>query len=129
MTINSRGGMGWFERRWEQMQNENISSLQSAVSELGNNFVELEKTMLYVVAKLALDQPIGLEDPVLRQFLHLDEEDPRRGALELIAHFSAKRGGQVDLVDCPHCGAKVKDIKGVTDEVCTWCGHQLTTAD
>ena len=28
---------------------------------------------------------------------------------------------------CPKCGSAVRDLEGVHDEVCMWCGHRLTT--
>ena len=122
--------MAQYERRSEELRgNRNIENTQ-AISELINHLIELEKTIIYIVAKLALDQPIDLDDPVFEKFLHLKGiEDRKRAALEVIAHFSVKQGGKAKLVECPNCHAKIKDVPGVTDEICTWCGHQLYTDD
>ncbi|MBW2700391.1 MAG: hypothetical protein JRF33_06190 [Deltaproteobacteria bacterium] len=128
MTYHGHGS--YFRYRWEQLQSEQITDNLQALRELKINFMDLEKTMVYMVSKLALGQSIDLEDPVFKDFLHMNKvDDKHRAALELIAHFSVKKGGKAKLVECPNCHAKIKDVPGVTDEICTWCGHQLHTDD
>jgi hypothetical protein len=121
-----RQGWDYFQRRWNVMQDAQIAENQKGIVNLEGQLVALERMLVYALVKGALGQPLGLDDPLLQEFLHLKEvEDPRRALLELASNL---RGvDQERLVTCPTCGAKVRDIPGVLDEVCSWCGQQIRT--
>jgi hypothetical protein len=95
---------------------------------LASRVADLEKLMVYVVANAALGQPLTVDDPVVRGFLKLARvEDPRRALLELVANIRHQHSPRV--VACPKCGAGVRDVIGVTDERCQFCGATLSTND
>ncbi|HOX46101.1 MAG TPA: hypothetical protein PK668_21035 [Myxococcota bacterium] len=122
----ARHGWDYFQHRWNVLQDAQIAENQKGIVNLEGQVVLLERTLVYVLAKGALGQPIGLEDPVLAEFLHLkDVADPRRALLELVSRL--KGVDKERLVTCPTCGAKIRDIPGVLDEVCSWCGQQIRT--
>lgn len=46
---------------------------------------------------------------------------------EALAHAVRIAAPALGKVSCPECGAVVKDLAGVTNERCVFCGHVLTT--
>ena len=65
---------------------------------------------------------------MIAEFLHLEKtgKDPGAQVQEVIGKI--RHGADPRLAKCPKCGAAVPDLPGVHDEVCQWCGYQLTTA-
>ena len=121
-----RGGWQYFKYRWDKMQDAEIGNNRLDILHLQNQVMALEQILVYVVAKLAMGQPLDLQDPAILDYLHLkDAEDPERAVLELVGNFRGRYENK--LITCPECGAKVRDTPGIYDEVCTWCGHQLAT--
>jgi len=121
-----RQGWDYFQHRWNVLQDSQIAENQKGIVNLEGQVVVLERMLVYLLARSALGQPLTLEDPVLVEFLHLkDVADPRRALLELVSRL---RGVEKErLVTCPTCGAKIRDIPGVFDEACSWCGQQIRT--
>jgi hypothetical protein len=122
----ARTGWDYFQNRWNVLQDTQIAENQKGIVNLEGQVVVLERMLVFVLAKAGLGQPITLEDPVLQEFLHLKGvADPKRALLELVAKL--KGVDKERLVTCPTCGAKIRDIPGVFDEVCSWCGQQIRT--
>ncbi len=120
------GGWNYFQYRWDRMQSVDIGENRTDITHLQSQVMALEQTLVYLVGKLALGQQISLDDPAIVDFLHLkDAEDPKRDVLELVGNFRGRY--EPKLITCTRCGAKVRDLPGVTDEVCSWCGQQLST--
>lgn len=116
-----------FHRRWESMQSTDIARNTREVRELAVEFAELEQFVVYLAAQLALGQAVSAEDPVVRAFLRLrKDDDPRRALLELVGNLQHKHAPRV--VTCPTCGAGVRDVRGVLDERCQFCGATVRTA-
>jgi hypothetical protein len=111
-----------------RLQREDIGNNTQDLAMLAIELAELEKFVVYFAAKAALGQPVTAEDPVLASFLKLGKkEDPRRALLELVGHLAHQYAPR--LVQCPSCGAGVRDVHGVTDERCTFCGATVRTKD
>ena len=120
------GGWDYFKYRWDRMQSAEIGDNRRDISHLQAQVMGLEQMLVYLVGQLSLGQKVDLADPAVQEFLHVKgEEDPRRAVLHLVGNFRGKY--EPKLITCPTCGAKVRDLPGVTDEVCSWCGEQLET--
>ncbi len=63
------------------------------------------------------------QDPFRSFFNVPDGADPAAA----LAHAVRIAAPALGKVTCPECGAVVKDLAGVTDERCVFCGHVLTT--
>lgn len=117
-----------FQNRWNRQQSADIGRNTVDLAALTAELADLEKLMVYVVANAALGQPLTADDPVVRDFLKLARvEDPRRALLELVANIRHQHSPRV--VACPKCGAGVRDLAGVTNERCQFCGATLSTND
>lgn len=115
-----------FQYRWDRMQSADIGRNTRDVAEVAANLVELEQFLVYVTAKALLGEPLTLEDKTLRTFLKIDkEDDPRRALVETIAHVQHRH--EPKLVKCPRCGSGVRDLRGITDETCNFCGARVRT--
>lgn len=122
------GSWDYFQNRWNHLQSADIARNAVDLATLTAELAELEKFMVYVVANAALGQPLSSDDPVVRGFLKLAAvDDPRRALLELVANIQHQHRPRV--VTCPKCGAGVRDLVGVTDERCQFCGTTLSTRD
>ncbi len=118
----------YFQNRWNQQQSADIGRNAVDLAALTAELADLEKLMVYVVANAALGQPLTADDPVVRDFLKLARvDDPRRALLELVANIRHQHSPRV--VACPKCGAGVRDLVGVTNERCQFCGATLSTSD
>ena len=121
--------MSWeyFRYRWDRMQSVDIGDNKLGVKKAQEDVQSLERILVYLLGKLVMDQEISIADPVIREFLHVDEKDtsPDRAILEIIGKI--KHGADPRLTKCPKCGAAVRDLPDVHDEVCQWCGHRLHT--
>lgn len=118
----------YFQTRWLRWQSENIGKNTRDLAMLGIEVAELEKFIVYLAAKAALGHAVTAEDPVLASFLKVGKkDDPRRALLELVGHIAHQHAPR--LVQCPSCGAGVRDVHGVTDERCTFCGTTVRTKD
>lgn len=116
-----------FRSRWELMQSADIAQNAKQLQALAVDFAELEKFVVYLAAKLALGQSLSPDDPAVRDFLRLGRaDDPRRALLELVGNLQHKHTPKV--VTCPKCGAGVRDVQGVLDERCQFCGATVRTA-
>lgn len=116
------------QQRWLRLQSQDIGKNTQDLALLALELAELEKFVVYLAAKAALGQPVTAEDPVLASFLKLGKkDDPRRALLELVGHLAHQHAPR--LVQCPSCGAGVRDVRGVTDERCTFCGATVRTRD
>lgn len=115
-----------FHRRWEALQSADIAQNTQQVRALALDFAELEKFVVYLAAKLALGEAVEPDDPVVRQFLRVGkQDDPRRALLELVGNLQHRHAPRV--VTCPKCGAGVRDVRGVRDERCQFCGATVRT--
>lgn len=115
-----------FHRRWDTLQSQDIGHNTADLSALRGAMLDLEKFVVYLTAKLALGQPLEPDDPVVREFLRVKkDEDPRRALLELVGQFQHRHTPR--LVTCPKCGAGVRDVRGVLDERCQFCGATVRT--
>ena len=114
----------YFQYRWDRLQSAEIGRNTRDLAGLQQQVVELEKLLVYLVGRMALGEKLGLDDPEVRRFLHLgDAEDPERAVLAMVRGFEQRTGPKV--VECPRCGAGVRDLPGVTDERCGMCGEVL----
>jgi len=116
----------YFRYRWDRMQSADIGSNKMEIKRLQEDCLTLERVLVYLLSRIALEQKITLDDPVLRDFLHLDKASNPEAALREIAG-KVKHASDPRLVKCPKCGSAVRDLEGVHNETCQWCGHQLTT--
>ncbi|HUU02500.1 MAG TPA: hypothetical protein VM425_13745 [Myxococcota bacterium] len=121
--------MSWeyFRYRWDRMQSVDIGDNKLGVKKAQEDVQSLERILVYLLGKLVMDQEISIADPVIREFLHVDEKDtsPDRAILEILGKI--KHGADPRLAKCPKCGAAVRDLPDIHDEVCQWCGHRLHT--
>jgi hypothetical protein len=116
------------QQRWLRLQSQDIGKNSQDLALLALELAELQKFVVYLAAKAALGQPLTPEDPVLASFLKVGKkDDARRALLELVGHLAHQHAPR--LVQCPACGAGVRDVHGVTDERCTFCGATVRTQD
>lgn len=121
-----RHGWDYFQYRWDRMQSVDIAANKTDVTHLQTQVMQLEQMLVYVVAKAALGQPLTAESPVLQKFFRVREgDDPKQAATQVVRSMEGKFVTRV--VTCPSCGAGVRDLPGVTDELCNWCGTEIRT--
>jgi hypothetical protein len=112
--------------RWDRIQSEDLSHNQRAIEALAGRVRALEQLVVYVVARSALGQPLDPSDPVLRDVFELGpRDDAHRALLEVVGQLQARLSPRV--VTCPKCGAGVRDLPGVNDERCQFCGATVHT--
>jgi hypothetical protein len=117
-----------FQRRWNEQQSADIGQNKLDLVAMAEDARELEKFVVYLTAKSALGQRLEPEDPVLRAFLKVGhDEDPKRALLELVSKMEHRYTKRV--VKCPKCGAGVRDVRGVHDERCQFCGATVPTQE
>ena len=86
-----------------------------------SNTVRHERILRYLLARMVTGEPVTLADAPVREFLGLPDdaaENPERYLPRLLEAL-----GGATLMTCPKCRAKVKDIPGVTEESCPFCGE------
>jgi hypothetical protein len=117
-----------FQNRWNRMQSADIGRNTLDITALTADLANLDKFLVYLAAKAALGQPLTIEDPVLRTFLNIGRADNgRKALLEIVANMQHQHKPRV--VQCPKCGAGVRDLVGITNERCQFCGITLATND
>lgn len=117
----------YFRYRWDRMQSADIADNKIAITRAQEDIRELERMLIYLLGKLAMGESVTLADPVIKEFLHLEKagKEAEKELLETLGKI--RHGADPRLTKCPKCGAGVRDLAGVHDEVCQWCGHQLQT--
>ena len=76
------------------------------------------------MSKIVRNEKISFNDDVIKRYLHITEAEKPE---ESIRKLQTKAGNVLARVHCPKCDGIVKDIEGVYDEICTWCGYRLKT--
>jgi uncharacterized protein with PIN domain len=122
-------GMSWeyFRYRWDRMQSVDIGDNKVEIKRTQEDVQSLERMLVYIIGRMVMGQEVSLADPVIKEFFHVneDEENPDKTVLEILGKI--RHGADPRLTKCPKCGAAVRDLADVHDEVCMWCGHQLHT--
>jgi DNA-directed RNA polymerase subunit RPC12/RpoP len=119
--------MSWdyFEYRWNMMQSVEIGTQKVDIEKLTQDFAAMERVLIYLLGRIALGQRITPDDPVVKNFMRIGEEDPQSAVTDLVGKIRDRTAPK--LIRCPRCGSGVRDLEGVHDEVCQWCGHKLST--
>ncbi len=116
--LNS-GSMTYWANRWNSSQIERDASQDLKVGDLEMKVVQLERMVAYLLIKAYRGENISLQDKIVREFLNLssvrDDEDSINAVFSQLVE-------PLGLLTCPECGAKIRDVPGVTDERCHWCG-------
>ncbi|MFO0598402.1 MAG: hypothetical protein U0228_24060 [Myxococcaceae bacterium] len=116
------------QHRWNMLQTEDIGRNKVDVAKLAVEVAELEKFVIYLAGKAALGEALTPEDPTLMQFVCTrDAKDPRRALVEIVGKLRDRTTPRI--VPCPKCGAGVRDLHGITDEKCQFCGATVRTKD
>ena len=80
------------------------------------------------VLQLVLAQHRGEQIPLDHQVvLELMELPAGTSAEEVEGRLVRAQAQVLGTTKCPGCGGAVRDLEGVTDEVCQWCGVSLST--
>jgi hypothetical protein len=116
----------YFQYRWDRMQSVDIGLNKMEIKRLHEDVMTLERVLVYLITKIVLGQKLSIDDPVVREYLHIEKaENPEKALAEIAG--KVKHASDPRLVKCPKCGSAVRDLEDVHDEVCMWCGHRLTT--
>lgn len=115
-------------RRALRSAGENAADLLQTRGELRARIDKLEALVGYLTERILLGEFVqATDEPVLR-FYGISNKNP--DPLKMIrARSAAKSGKSLGMVECPGCGSNVHDLEGVFDEVCSFCGATVTTAD
>lgn len=116
----------YFQYRWDRMQSVDIGLNKMEIKRLHEDVLTLERVLVYLLTKIVLGQKLSIDDPVVREYLHIEKAENPEQALAEIAG-KVKHASDPRLVKCPKCGSAVRDLEGVHDETCMWCGYRLTT--
>jgi hypothetical protein len=109
----------YWARRWDAAQIDKDTSQDVKVGDLEMKVMQLERMVSYLIIRLVRDQQIDLGDKIVREFLNLSKVRSDQDSLDAIFSHLVKPLG---LLTCPSCGAKIKDVPGIVDEKCHWCG-------
>ncbi len=110
---------GYWSRRWNASQIDKDASQDLKVGDLEMKVVQLERIVSYLLIKAYRNERIHLEDRIVREFLNLSSVRNDEDSLNAILSQLVEPLG---LLTCPECGAKIRDVPGLTDERCHWCG-------
>lgn len=109
----------YWAKRWNAAQIDKDASQDVKMGDMEMKVVQLERMVSYLMIHLLRDRPINLNDKIVREFFNLSEVREDQDSLDAIyAHLVKPLG----LLTCLQCGAKIKDVPGVLDEKCMWCG-------
>lgn len=109
----------YWERRWSAEQINKDTDQDIKMGHMEMKSVMLERIVSYLIIRLIRNQPIDLKDKVVREFLNLSSVREDQQSLDaILSHLVEPLG----LLTCGGCGAKIKDVPGVLDERCHWCG-------
>ena len=112
----------YWTRRWDIHQVEKDTAQDVKVGDIEMKVMQLERMVSYLAIRLFRKQPIDLDDKVVREFLNLSRVRDDHDSLDaILSHLVEPLG----LLTCPDCGAKIKDVPGVLDEKCHWCGASI----
>jgi len=109
----------YWQRRWSAAQIDKDSVQNVKVGDLEMKVVQLERIVSYLIVRLARNQPLDLNDRIVREFLNLSKARDDNDSLNVIL---SQLVAPLGLLTCPECGAKIRDVPGVIDERCHWCG-------
>jgi hypothetical protein len=109
----------YWARRWNASQIDKDSAQDVKMGNVEMKVVQLERMVSYLIIRLVRGQQIDLQDKIVREFLNLSKVRDDQETLDAILSHLVKPLG---LLSCPSCGAKIKDVPGVVDEKCHWCG-------
>jgi hypothetical protein len=87
--------------------------------------LRIEALLGYLTTKILLGQPLAATDDPVLAFFQISPKNP--DPLKRIAEIGARYAKMLGIVECPSCGSSVKDVEGVTNEVCGFCGATVTT--
>lgn len=112
----------YWARRWNASQIDKDSSQDIKMGDMEMKVVQLERMVAYLIIRQVRNQPINLNDKIVREFLNLSDVRDDQDSLDAVfAHLVKPLG----LLTCPECGAKIKDVPGILDEKCMWCGSYI----
>ena len=110
---------GYWQLRWNPQTIDRDSARDPKLGDLEMKIVQLERIVSYLLVKLLRGEELSTKDKIVREFLNLSKVRSDEEALVAILGQLLEPLG---LLTCPSCGAKIRDIPGVTDERCHWCG-------
>ncbi len=82
-----------------------------------------DKVLRYLIARLVTGEPVSLGDEPIRTYLGLPADAATNPDKYLPIVLQAL--GPAPLMTCPKCQSKLKDVPGVTNERCPFCGHEV----
>ena len=102
------------------------SDIAEAKAEIRARLDKIETLLGYLTAKMLVGEALRASDTPILDFFGISNKNP--DPLKMIRSRAATRIGKVlGNVECPSCGSNVRDIEGVLDETCTFCGAKVTT--
>ena len=111
--------MSYWNYRWNPDVIRRDSVSDPKIGDLEMKVVQLERIVSYLLVRLLRGEPVSARDRIVREFLNLsDLQDDDRALSTILGQLVEPLG----LLTCPQCGAKIRDVPGVTDERCHWCG-------
>lgn len=115
-------------RRALRAASENSADMMNTRSELNARIDKLETLVSHLAARLLTGEGFRASDEPVLRFFGISSKNP--DPLKMIrARSAAKSGKSLGMVECPSCGSNVHDLEGVFDEVCSFCGATVQTAD
>lgn len=87
---------------------------------------KIEALLGLLTTRLLTGQPFRATDRAVLDFFGISDKNP--DPLKLIVQRTAARQASVlGMVECPSCGSNVRDLEGVLEETCTFCGATVLT--
>ncbi len=110
---------GYWQLRWNARVIDRDAAEDPKIGDLEMKVVQLERIVSYLLVKLLRGERVSAQDRIVREFLNLSNV---RSDEEALAAILGQLVEPLGLLTCPSCGAKIRDVPGVTDERCHWCG-------
>lgn len=102
------------------------ADIAEAKAEIRAKLDRIEALLGYLTAKALTGSPLDASDQPVLTFFGISSKHPN--PLKRIAEIGALRyGKKLGIVECQSCGSNVKDLEGITEETCSFCGATVAT--
>jgi hypothetical protein len=103
----------------------NTGALGESIAHTTNELQELKRLVAFLLAKLTAGETVKLTDEAVLRFYGLPTDASEAEAGRRAKSFLEPLG----LLECGRCKAKAKDVPGVTDEKCPFCGEPIGSVE
>ena len=114
------------DRATRDIASATTTELAHVNTQLRARLDKIEALLGLLTARLLTGQPFTANDREVLDFFGISDKTPNPLKL-VVQRAAARHAGVLGMVECPSCGSNVRDLEGVLEETCGFCGATVLT--